>query len=329
MIKLVNRNKCYILCNNSCYRKRCKDKCFVIIGVTGAKPHKNVVRITGPTGPTGPTGATGPVGETEKLVVGRVTTVDFSSGANVKDRYNDGKHYLDFSIPCGYTGATGPKGDTGAKGDRGEPGIKGEKGEQGIQGIQGEKGEQGIQGEKGENGERGPQGATGPDEIKGGMILSYNDDPQNFPVNGKEITSGERLPLMRLELDQGGVVTLNTDDNTIKFTKTGVYKVTFTINAYTKKTDVDFNASTDFVSVSFREVNSEKILASTTSWSKEEVATNMIGQGLFVVDDINNVYELVNTQRKSIYLNGADVTKTISNSYFAVPMVTVVIFKLY
>ena len=324
-----------ILCSKKCGCKKNHYKFCYVIGMSNYTGQKGIKGATGATGPTGPTGATGPMGEAEKISVGNITTIDYNQSASVKDRYNDGIHYLDFNIPCGCPGNQGPQGSPGEPGLNGIDGPKGEKGDKGATGPKGDTGASGPQGEigpkgdKGDPGERGPQGATGPEEIKGGFIISYNNDPQNFPVDGKEITSGERLPLMRLELDQGNVVTVDTTENTIKFTKTGVYKITFSINAYVKKSVDAFDAKTDFVSVAFREVASEKILAAVTSWNTEEVATNMYGQGLFVVDNIENTYELVNTQQKSIFLNGADLTKTISQSYFSVPMVSIVIFKLY
>lgn len=320
----MKKNDCIIkkniLCSKKCGCKKNHYKVCYIIGMSNYTGQKGIKGATGATGPTGPTGATGPMGEAEKINVGKITTINYNQSASVKDRYNDGIHYLDFNIPCGHPGNQGPQGPPGEPGLNGIDGPKGERGE---------KGDKGDKGEQGKPGERGPQGATGPEEIKGGFILSYNNDPQNFPVDGKEITSGERLPLMRLELDQGNVVIVDTTENTIKFTKTGVYKITFSINAYVKKSGDAFDAKTDFVSVAFREVASEKILAAVTSWNTEEVATNMYGQGLFVVDNIENTYELVNTQQKSIFLNGADLTKTISQSYFSVPMVSIVIFKLY
>lgn len=243
----------------------------------------------------------------------------------------------------GEVGAKGDKGDTGERGPQGEQGPKGEKGEtgdvgpqgpqgevgpQGPRGLQGEVGPQGATGPQGERGENGERGATGPEEIKGAFILSYNDDPNNFAVDGKEIASGERLPLLRMELDQGNVVSLNTDDNSIQFAQTGTYMLSFTVCAYVKKTGADFSHSTDFVSVAFREENSEKILIGATTWTPNETATNMVGQGMFVVDDTTKKYELINTQNKSIYINGANIMQTISESYFAVPMVSINVIKM-
>lgn len=311
-----------------------------------------------------PQGETGPM---EKIMAGFVLTGEPTEDATVTDRYINGNHYLDFKIPRGMRGEKGDKGNAGEKGDKGEQGEvgpKGEKGDIGPIGLQGEKGEKGDkgdtgergpQGEKGETGDVGPQGprglqgevglqgptgpqgergengergATGPEEIKGAFILSYNDDPNNFPVEGKEIASGERLPLLRMELDQGNVVNLNTDDNTISFNQTGAYMLSFSVCAYVKKTGTDFSHSTDFVSVAFREENSEKILIGATTWTPNETATNMVGQGMFVVDDITKKYELINTQIKSLYLNGANILQTIAESYFAIPMVSINVIKM-
>lgn len=298
-------------------------------GDTGEQGEKGEIGIQGPAGPKGDTGEKGDMGERgpqgEQGDVG--PKGDQGEKGETGERGPQG--------PAGEKGEQGDQGPIGPKGDKGDTGPQGEKGEQGAvgpQGPKGDQGEQGLKGEKGDTGaqgERGERGATGPEEIKGGFIVSYNDNPNTFPVDGLEIASGTRLPLNRLELDQGGVITLDTDDNSIKFTQTGVYMITFSINAYVKKTGVDFSHTTDFVAVSFREVNSEKIIASANSWSYNEVGTNMVGQGMLVVDNVDNVYELINMQKKSIYLTGADVMQTISDSYFAVPMVSINIIKMF
>ncbi|MGN0961059.1 MAG: collagen-like protein, partial [Christensenellales bacterium] len=192
----------------------------------------------------------------------------------------------------------------------------------------GEKGEQGEKGETGPQGEQGLRGATGPYQIKTAFVVSYNNDPTQFPTEGIEIASNGRLPLMRKETDYGGIIELDTNDNTIQFNEPGVYSITFTTNAYVKKSDTDFNPATDFVAVAFRAADSDNIIAAANTWSITECASNITGQGVFVVPDIATAYELVNVQQKSLYLNGCDITKTISHSYFVGPMVSIVITKL-
>lgn len=316
------------------------------VGATGPTGPTGATGLTGPTGPTGATGPTGDVivrststvdpndyakvisthdgnktyldfyipkgnnGNSENLRAGFVFTVEPETPASVVDRHLDGIHYFDFNIPRGF------------KGEKGDVGPKGETGPQGEAGPQGQKGE------TGQTGPQGPQGKDGVNETLGAMILSYNDDPTTFPIEGKEIASGARLPLMRLELDLGGIVTLDSLDNTIQFNKTGVYKISYIVNAYVKRTEAEFNPVTDFVSIAFKEADSEKTLAGASTWSFTECAGNVFGQGIFVVNDIATAYELVNVQKKSMYLNGCNITQTISKSYFSVPMVSIIITKL-
>ena len=80
---------------------------------------------------------------------------------------------LDFGIPQGPKGDTGPqgpqgeigpqgpKGDTGDVGPQGPKGDTGDVGPQGPQGPQGETGDTGPQGPKGDTGDTGPQGPKG------------------------------------------------------------------------------------------------------------------------------------------------------------------------
>lgn len=344
---------------------------------------------TGPTGPTGATGATGANGNPEIIRAGIVKTLNPGENASVNDRFEDGKHFMDFGIPCGNSGEKGEKGETGERGEKGdtgpqgptgpkgEPGEigkselisidgvesvesdeqaqvlddfednihhlkfyipkgvagangeKGDPGEKGQDGEKGETGDTGPQGPQGERGEKGERGATGPEEILGALILSYNSDPNSFPTGGEEIASNARLPLWRCELDKGKIVSLDNVENIFKMNQTGTYKVTFTVNAYTKKTGTDFDSSTDFVAIALRQVGTDNILAAANTWSFNEAAENIYGQGIFTVDNIENTYELVNVHTKSVFINGVDITKTISHSYFAVPMLSIVITKLY
>ncbi len=313
-----------------------------LVGPTGAMGSTGATGATGSTGPTGATGATGgevvarttttvrpdqqasvssffdgqktfldffipkgDVGDKVNIKIGGVATIPADEQASITERIEDDVHYFDFAIPRGYTG------------------------EKGEQGVQGEKGDIGPTGPPGLRGERGFVGPTGPLDMPCAFVLSYNDDPTDFPQEGLEIKSGAKLPLNRLELNHNDLVLLDSGNNTIRFAETGLYFVQFSTNAYVKKTGADFDPKTDFVAVSFRELGTERILASANTWSSEEVATNIYGQGLIIVNDITTKYELCNMQKKSIYIVGADVTQTISNSYFTVPMVSLTFVKLY
>lgn len=331
------------------------------IGRTGATGPTGPIGVRGPTGPTGATGPAGAGevvvsstttmddeeearvvsrhegdttyldffiprghdGKMETILAGNVTTVDFDSPAEVTDRYDGDVHFIDFAIP------RGEKGDAGEKGETGATGAPGEKGDTGPKGEQGEAGPKGDKGDPGERGERGPQGDPAILFIPAALILSYNDSPQTFPAEGKEIKSNGRLPLMRFELDNGGVVLLDKDENTIQINKTGVYKITFSVNAYVKHDAGQFDPATDFVAVAFRQVDTDVIHAAANALTPTECTVNMFGQGLFVVDNTDTKYELVNVQKKSIYINGCNIMNTISQSYFSVPMISIVITKLY
>lgn len=240
-------------------------------------------------------------GKSDNIEVGIVVTGNPGESATVTSRHDGDNHYLDFKIPQGLPGERGLQGDPGQQGPQGDPGPKGDRGE---------------------------TGPAGPQEIHGAVILSYNNDPNTFPAEGKEIASNDRLPLMRLELDSGGLITLDSNENTIKFNQTGVYKIDFSVNAYVKKTGADFDPATDFVAVAFRQTLTDNILAAANTWTPNESASNMSGQGIFVVADVNSVYELVNVQSKSIFINGSNITQTISHSYFSVPMVSITFIKL-
>ncbi len=180
---------------------------------------------------------------------------------------------------------------------------------------------------KGEKGDKGDTGPTGPELIKTSLVLGYNNDPFGFPAEGMVIKSGERIPFVRVETNLGELVSLNPDYS-IQFAETGVYSVNFITNAYVKLAGDTYNPQTDFVVVGFREENTDNIFAAANCWTANECATTMSGQGVFVVDDISKKYELVNLQKREIYVNAVDITKTITNSYFASVLASLVFHKL-
>lgn len=127
----------------------------------------------GATGPQGPQGETGATGQSANISVGTVTTLSAGSNATVVNSGTSMDAVLDFGIPQGAkgdTGPQGPQGETGATGATGPQGPKGDTGDTGPQGPQGETGPQGPQGETGATGPQGPKGdtgATGPQGPKG------------------------------------------------------------------------------------------------------------------------------------------------------------------
>lgn len=274
----------------------------------------------------GATGATGPAGGGE-VIAGYTVTVDSGKDAKVTTTHMGDKTYLNFFIPKGDNGNS-EKIKVGFV-ETAQPYENANVADRILDGVHYldfviPRGERGEQGEKGDKGATGPMGVVEPE---GGMIISYVD-PLTYKSHGEEILSNGRLPLKRLELDNGGVVSLNEKDNTIKFLKTGVYKFTFMINGYVQKSGVDFSHDTDFVAVALRGVGSDNIYGALNGWTDGEVAQNMFGQGMLTVADTDIDYELVNLQKKSMFLVGANITQTISNSYFSVPMVSLVITKV-
>ena len=278
----------------------------------------------GPTGPTGPTGATGPAGDagvSEKMVINKIEAVTADAPPHIDDNLVDNVHYINLFIP---QGETGPKGE---QGPQGIPGPQGDTGPQGERGLQGQKGDRGEQGPQGAPGPRGPQGATGPYQIKAAFVTSWNENYQGFDAYGYKIESNARVPLMRKETDYGDLIEIDSVNNTITFNSTGVYFIIFTANPYMNITG-NFANFSDFISLAFREVGTDNILAAANSWNIDQQAATTTGQGVFVVSDTNAKYELVNVSKKSGYLQACDIQFTISNSYFASVLTSIVIVKL-
>lgn len=111
---------------------------------------KENMTFIGPTGPTGPSGAA-------TITVGKTTTTNPGTNATVTNVGTNENVILNFGIPRGATGPTGPQGlqgETGATGPTGPQGLQGETG------ATGPTGPQGLQGETGATGPTGPSGET-------------------------------------------------------------------------------------------------------------------------------------------------------------------------
>lgn len=235
------------------------------------------------------------------------------------------------------------RGEKGEKGDKGIDGLNGIDGEDGIDGTDGIDGANGTTPTIGDNGnwflgtedtgkpsrgEKGEKGDNGSEKIKEAYFVTLNDVDNTVPVNGLEVASGARLPIKRKEVDTANLFVLDSNDNTIQFNSLGTYEVIFTTNAYVQKTGTDFDASTDFVSIGFRAVDSEIIFAGANTWSAENVAINTVGIGIFEVTSIAEPFEIVNLQKKPMFINGGKINQTITHSYFSCPIVSILIKKL-
>lgn len=133
----------------------------------GNLPNPDPVNIKGPQGPQGNTGPQGTDGKSATVSVGKVTTSEPGTDAQITNSGTENAAVFDFVIP---RGETGPKGDTGERGPIGETGPQGLRGERGETGPAGP---QGIPGEKGETG-------------KGFKVIDYYDSlellQQNVPT---------------------------------------------------------------------------------------------------------------------------------------------------
>lgn len=125
-------------------------------GATGTTGPQGATGATGPQGEQGPTGATGPQGEqgptgadgaAATVAVGSVSSASPDAQPSVTNSGTPTAAVLDFVLPQGITGPTGPQGEqgaTGATGPQGEQGATGATGPQGVQGATGATGPTGT-----------------------------------------------------------------------------------------------------------------------------------------------------------------------------------------
>ena len=87
-----------------------------------------------------------------------------------------------------------------------------------------------------------------------------------------------------------------------------------------------FNKETDFVTIGFREINTDNIYIGSSSFNyNSKCATKIESTGIITIIDTDRSYELVNLSPNSIYLDSPDIKNIKSKSYFTNSVVTIVI----
>lgn len=152
----------------------------------------------------------------------------------------------------------------------------------------------------------GTVGPTGPanSSIFAAYLVTFND--LDNAAEGIIIQNGDRLPIKRLEIDGSNLVTLNNNDETIKFNKAGYYKIAFTTSASIDEETV-FDPKKDFVALGFRKIDTDNIYIGASKWIYDGRPTQLLGQGIIAVEDTNNLYELVNVSKRNIKLIASEI----------------------
>lgn len=153
-------------------------------------------------------------GKSAEVFAGETKKVDSDEPASVTDRFEDGVHYFDFSIPKGEIGPQGVIGPQGAKGDKGDTGPAG------PQGPQGDVGPKGEQGEVGPTGERGPQGVAGPPGSTNNINITKYSDQELQLSSSLAISFNETLT-------SNGIT---STESSITIPANGVYILSFSCN---------------------------------------------------------------------------------------------------
>lgn len=171
-------------------------------------------------------------------------------------------------------------------------------------------------------GPKGDKGDPGNNNIRAVYIVTFNDATTQY---GIPVNSGEKLPLKRLELDTSKLITLDTQESTIKFNENGLYKISFIVSAYPLVETQDFDPATDIVAIGLREKDTDNIYigASQFVYNGEPVQTT--GQGIITITDTTKSYELSNISPKTIYLESPDIRNLKTVSYFSNSLITLTI----
>ncbi len=269
-------------------------------GPTGPTGITGPTGATGPmgvTGPTGPSGKAGPTGASEKINIRNVLSTSPDEGARIVDEYISGTHNLDIYIPRGITGTQGEIGPTGNLGPAGPIGPRGET------------------------------GPAGPYRIKAASLSSHYDTTSGFYVLGYEVLSGGRVPIMEINMDDYGLLSLNKKANTITFNDTGSYYGIFTVNP-TVQVSENVAPYKDFVAIGLRDTTTDEVMLASNAWNFDKQASTSTGQGLFKVTDTSHEYEFVNLSKQAGYLQACDLNFSITSDTRASILLYCTFFKL-
>lgn len=171
-------------------------------------------------------------------------------------------------------------------------------------------------------GPTGPVGPIGPSNIRNAYLATFNN---GTVANGIAIPENEALPIDREEANTTGLITLDSQEDTIQFNVTGLYKITFTVSAYVIPNNQGFNPETDFVSIGFRKKDSDSIFIGASQYNTNEISSQIIGQGILSVANTTDLYELANLSKQNIYLRAPKIDFINTTSHFANSVVTIVI----
>lgn len=175
-------------------------------------------------------------------------------------------------------------------------------------------------GKQGEIGPTGPTGPQGPTLMRSAYLVTFNDGTS---TQGILIPANTRLPIKHSELDITNLITLNSNDNILKFNVAGYYRIEIIASAYSVKTDTQFDPNKDFISIAFRQIDTDNIYIGGSLWSKDNIANEIKIIGVISVPNPNNEYEIVNVGNQTICLNSPDLNNISSKSYFTNSLITI------
>ncbi len=225
----------------------------------------------GNVGPTGPTGPAGPA----TIAIGTVTTGAPGTDATVTNGGTSENVILNFTIPQGVTGPTGPQGEPGIAGATGPTGPQGEPGIAGATGPTGPQGEPGVAGATGPAatftvnptqtaapGENGnveiagtdgaytltftvPQGPTGP---TGNGLAAYGG-LYNAATGTTTLTDAATDYQVTLPTAMDGLENVTTANNALTVLQAGTYEINYNVTASTPAdiTNLQFNVRNNAV----------------------------------------------------------------------------------
>lgn len=218
----------------------------------------------------------------------------------------------------------GPKGDIGPTGEMGPQGLQGPpgpKGEEGPQGVPGERGPQGIQGPKGDTGQEGPMGPQGLQGIPGPLSIPvgyFFTSIESITSSSEDVGPMDPIPIDVQVLDTDGNFYHNKTNNSITFLKSGTYYINYTVQA---------KSTGNYIATGFYENGVDTIYAGNAVWSDGTKPVLINGQGIINVT-IPVIYQLVNLSKSTISIQSPELTNLSTESSFASPLVSIVIFKI-
>ncbi len=167
----------------------------------------------------------------------------------------------------------------------------------------------------------GPQGLPGLTSLSTSYFVTTSED---YP-DGEVIAPTYNVPIENVILDMDKNFYFNQDNDTITFLKAGTYLVVFRVEA--KLQNEPIIPGSEIISLGFRVTSSPTIYAGCSVIGNTKDYSQLIGFGTINIVG-PEMAEIINTSKNNIIIGGPNIDDLSTESFFASPIVSILVLKI-